>query len=150
MLTGKLVHGNIMVWLFIWSVLARRFYSVATIICAATWESKPSDMYAQRRFKLACAPSQSDQNFYCPQDETLHPWLSKKRPAKIQIRLRIRAVWSDSRSLIWIFAGRTHPKVRFLIVTIFSYSGSKFVFDIFLCIALTCKWLGTSGRNMNA
>ena len=63
------------------------------------------------------------------------------RPVKIQIRLRIRAVWSESsldafwiakdakflredkedsnqtswmRRLIWVFPGRTCPRVRFL------------------------------------
>ena len=35
---------------------------------------------------------QSDQTALSRHEETLHPWLSKMRPVKIQIRLRIRAV----------------------------------------------------------
>ena len=38
----------------------------------------------------------------CPHQETVHPWLSKMRPVKILISLRI----------VWLFTGRTLPKVQ--------------------------------------
>ena len=52
-----------------------------------------------------------------PHEETLHPWLSKLHPMKIQIRLRECAVWSESsmgahvrRNVFWscgtYFSGR--------------------------------------------
>ena len=47
----------------------------------------PSDMFAQRRLKKACASAHSDQSLCCPHVETLHPWLSKMRPIKILVRL---------------------------------------------------------------
>ena len=58
-----------------------------------------------KKYLLICAPTktqiilrspESDQNLRCPFQETLHPWLSKTRPAKILIRLRECAVWSES------------------------------------------------------
>ena len=63
---------------------------------AATWEIESSDMYIQKRRKSANAPAQSDQSLRFPPEESLHPMLSKMRPAKIQIRLRICAGWSES------------------------------------------------------
>ena len=43
--------------------------------CAASRENIPCNMYSQQRLKSACAP------------ETLHSWLSKMHPVKIQNRL---------------------------------------------------------------
>ena len=67
--------------------------------------NRHSDLCAQRRLKSAYASAQSDQSLHCPHQETLHPWLSKMRPVKILISLRI---W------IWFFAGRIISKVRYL------------------------------------
>ena len=53
-------------------------------------------MRAQQRLRSACAFAQSDQSLRCPHEETLHPWLSQKRPVKILIRLRECAGWSES------------------------------------------------------
>ena len=49
-------------------------------------------------------------SLYCPPKDTSHSWLSKTRPAKIQIRLRECAGWSES-SLgnISEFAGQKSP-----------------------------------------
>ena len=66
------------------------------IIWAAMWENVPSDMCSKQRLEPACASAQSDRSLRCPQEETLHPWLSKTRPVKIQIRLRECAGWSES------------------------------------------------------
>ena len=61
-----------------------------------TSENVPSDTCAQRRLKSDYACAQSDQSLCCPHEETLHPWRSKLCPVKILIRLRERAVWSES------------------------------------------------------
>ena len=37
---------------------------------ASTWENVPSDVFVQRRLKLACAFSRSDQSLRCPHEET--------------------------------------------------------------------------------
>ena len=65
-------------------------------IWAAESGNVPSVMCAKRRFKSACAFSQSGQSFRCPHDDSLHPWLSKIRPVKILISLRECAGWSES------------------------------------------------------
>ena len=46
-----------------------------------------SAMCAQRRLRSDCASAQSDQSLCCTHEETLHHWLSTKRPVKILIRL---------------------------------------------------------------
>ena len=74
-------------------------------IWTATGENVPSDMYAQRRLKSACSSAQSDQSLRCPHEETLHPWRTKLCLVKFN---------QTARKLIWIFAGRTFPKGRFL------------------------------------
>ena len=66
-------------------------------------ENVASYMCPLRRLKSDCVSAQSDLSLRCPHDETLQPWLSKMRPVKILIRLRI-----------CIFAGRTCPKVSFV------------------------------------
>ena len=76
----------------------------------AKWVNEPSVMCAQRRLKSACASAKLDRNLRCPHKDTLHPWLSKLRQVKILIRLRE----CDSRSLIWIFTGRTCQQACFL------------------------------------
>ena len=46
-----------------------------------------SDTYAERRHKSACESVQSEQTFFfCSDEETLHPWLSKMRPVEFPIR----------------------------------------------------------------
>ena len=56
-------------------------------ICAVTSENVP----------LSCAPNmQSDQSLHCPNEETLHPWLSKMCLVKILIRLHEPEGWSES------------------------------------------------------
>ena len=62
----------------------------------ATWKNVPSEMCAQWRLRSACASAQSAQSLRCQHIETLHPWLSKMRPVKIQISLRESAGWSES------------------------------------------------------
>ena len=63
---------------------------------AVLWENVPSDMCDKRRLKSACTSSQSYQKLRCVHEDTLRHWLSKRRLAKIQIRLRECAVWSES------------------------------------------------------
>ena len=46
---------------------------------AATAENASSDI-SQRKLKSVIAFAQSGQNFHCPHDETLHPWISKMHP----------------------------------------------------------------------
>ena len=53
-------------------------------------------MCVQRKFKLVCTSAQSDQRLHCPLVETSPPWLSKKRPVNILLRLRQCAGGSDS------------------------------------------------------
>ena len=64
-------------------------------IRAASWENVTH--LPQRRFRSDCAFMQSDRSLRCPHEETLHPW----RPTKIQIILRIHAVWSKSTLSAW-------------------------------------------------
>ena len=97
------------------------------IIWATTWESVPSDMWAQRRLESALH-LHSLISLHYPHEDTLHPWLSKMCPAKIQISLRKDSDqpaqwgnWSESllddlHRLIWILAGCSCPKVRFLML----------------------------------
>ena len=66
----------------------------------------PTDMCAKRRLKSACASTQSAQSLCCEHEETLHPWLSKMRPVKNLIRMRMRR-------LTWINAGRPYSKGHF-------------------------------------
>ena len=56
---------------------------------------RTSDLRPQR-LKPAYASAQSDRSLRCQHKETLHPWLSKMRPVKIQIRLCNCTVWSES------------------------------------------------------
>ena len=67
----------------------------------------PSDMCDQRRLKSACASAQLDKSLRCPHVETLHPWLHV-------------SIMRTVRRLIWIFAGRACPKIRFLSLRFFS------------------------------
>ena len=67
----------------------------------------PSYMCAQRRLESACASAQYIR-LSCPHEETLHHWLSKRRPVKILIKLRECTGWSKP-SL-----DTPCPKVRFL------------------------------------
>ena len=55
------------------------FDSMNSISCVATSENVPSDIYARRRFKSACASAQSDQSLQCSSKETLNPRLSEMR-----------------------------------------------------------------------
>ena len=48
-------------------------------------------MRVQRRLRSDCACAQSDRSLRCPHEETLHPYISKMRPVKILISLRIHA-----------------------------------------------------------
>ena len=70
-------------------------------------------MCAKRRLKSACASAQSDQSLRCSNEDPLHPRLSKMRQVKILI------------GPIWILAGRTLSKVRFLMLYI--------IFDSYPC-----------------
>ena len=63
---------------------------------AVTWDNESSDTCDQWRLTSACISTQSGQSFGCPHEENLHSCLSNMRPVKILIRLRIRAVWSES------------------------------------------------------
>ena len=63
---------------------------------SAMSESVSFDMCAQRWLKSACASAQSDKSLRCMHEETLYRLLSKMRPAKILIRLRECAGWSES------------------------------------------------------
>ena len=47
----------------------------------------PSDMSAQQRLKSVCITAQSDQCIRYPNEETLHPSLSKLHPVKILAQL---------------------------------------------------------------
>ena len=69
-------------------------------------ENVPSDMCAQRRLKSACGSVQFDQSSLSP--ETLH-LLAIQTAASEDSNQIVRM-----RMLIWIFAGRTCWKVRFL------------------------------------
>ena len=82
----------------------------------------------EKSYLLTCAPNEDSNqpahprsliSLRCPDEETLHPLLSKIRPVKI------------SRSLIRIFAGRTCPEVRFLTLQ-FKMS------TIFYCSNISC------------
>ena len=64
--------------------------------------------YAANEDKSACASLQSDQIFHCLHEETLYAWLSKHAPSEDSDQT------AQTRSRIWIFTGRTYPKVRFL------------------------------------
>ena len=55
---------------------------------ATMWEDIPSNIFAQRRLKSACACAQSDQNLRCPHEETLHLWLLEMHTVKTMIKLR--------------------------------------------------------------
>ena len=74
----------------------RCWFQIPCVYFSFAWENVPSDMCAQRRLKSACASAQSDQSLRWPLEETLYPSLSKTRPAKILIRVRECAVWSES------------------------------------------------------
>ena len=63
---------------------------------ATMWEDIPSNIFAQRRLKSACACAQSDQNLRCPHEETLHLWLLEMHTVKTMIKLRECAGWSES------------------------------------------------------
>ena len=62
---------------------------------AATSRNVPWDICAKWRFKSTEHP-RSLISLHFPYVDTLHPCLSKMRPAKILIRLRECAVWSES------------------------------------------------------
>ena len=72
----------------------QRRCDVILMLCAC-WDVT-SDTCAQRRLKLACASTQSDQSLRFPLEENLPPWLSKIRPVKSLIKLRQYAGWSAS------------------------------------------------------
>ena len=95
---------------------------------AATWESVHSEMCAERRFKSACASAQFDQSPCCPHEEFLHPFAIQNAPSEDSDQT------AHLRSLIWIFAGCTWPKVRFL-------TRSKVRF----CIPYSCILFGGYG-----
>ena len=62
---------------------------------AATWENVPSYVCpTQIQIRLHIRIVRF--GLRCSHEETLHPWLSKMRTAKIQIRLRECAGWSES------------------------------------------------------
>ena len=84
-----------------------RFFLQQATIRAAAWENVLSDICAQRRLKSACASAHSDQSLRCPHKETLHPWLFNAPSEDSDQTARMRR-------LIWIFAGRTCSKGRFL------------------------------------
>ena len=65
------------------------------------WHMRPC------RLKSSWASAQSDQSLRSPHDGHLHPWLFKMHQMKILITARIHR-------RMWIFAGGTCPKVRFL------------------------------------
>ena len=67
---------------------------------------------AQRRLKSNCVSTQSFQSLHCPHEETLHPWLSKMPIEDSDRTARMRRP-------IWIFDGRTYPKVPFIWKVIF-------------------------------
>ena len=81
----KKLKGNWYVFIF----ASRQFESIR----AKTRENVPSGMCEDSN-----QPPQSRtlMSLRCPHEESLHPWLSKKRPVKILIRLRECAVWSES------------------------------------------------------
>ena len=67
------------------------------VVTGATWENVPSDRSTKLRLKSStCTSVQSDSSFWCPHEETLHPWLSKMHPVKILIRPCECAGWSES------------------------------------------------------
>ena len=76
-------------------------------VWAKTWENVPFDVCTQRRLTSACASAQSDQSIRCPHEETLQPSADSDQTARMC-------------RLIWIFAGRTCPKVRFLMLRLIS------------------------------
>ena len=69
---------NRMLWVLINVVSVRRLYLSPTS-WAATGESVPSEMCAQRRLMSAYASAQSDQILRCPHEQTLHPSLSNNK-----------------------------------------------------------------------
>ena len=72
-------------------------------------EKVPSNMCAQWRRKSACASTQFDQSICCPDEETLHPWLTKLHLVKSEKSDQTVRMCR----LIWIFAGLNCVKVRF-------------------------------------
>ena len=88
---------------------------------AATSENVPSYMCTQRRLEN-CASAQSfEQSLCCPHEEIFHVRMKKLCILRYP-KCALERLWSDyaftaqMHSLIWIFAGRTCPKVRFLIL----------------------------------
>ena len=71
------------------------------------WENVRSDMCAQRRLKSACAFAQSDQS-------SLSAWRNFASLAIQNASSEDSDQTARMRRLIWIFAGRTCPKLRFL------------------------------------
>ena len=102
----------------------RRFWSAATL------ENVPFHMCAQRGLKTACASAQSDQSLRCEHEEILHPWLSKNAPNEDSDQT------ARMRRLIWIFAGRSCPKLRFLILRLIYRSHVLFSHNMFHTIFL--------------
>ena len=71
----------------IFSVMVSDFQMGQYDRCTATEKNIPSEMCAQRRLKSVCASAQTDLSLRCALEETLHPWLSKRCPMKILIRM---------------------------------------------------------------
>ena len=70
-------------------------------ISAASWQNQQNGMCAQRRLRSAWTSAQSDQSLRCPHEESLGPWLSTERTARLwsdwadaQANLSLR--WADS------------------------------------------------------
>ena len=74
-------------------------------ICAVMWENIPSNVYPAKILFSLCIwlYTQSDRHLHCPHEETLHHVPSEDSDQTNQIGRPI-----------WIFAGRTCPKVCFL------------------------------------
>ena len=69
-----------------------------------------SDICVQRTIKSPCPPARSDQSHLCPHEGTWHSYLSKNVPSEDSDQT------ARMRSLIWVFAGRRCPKIRFLML----------------------------------
>ena len=92
-----LLSSAVTVFFFFFFSFSFSFCSLG-ISSACALPNKQNDLGVKRRLKSAWASSQSNQSLRCPHEdeEILGPQLSIERTAKILIRLRGSAGWSES------------------------------------------------------
>ena len=71
------------------------------ILNVQEWQNQENDRCAQRRPTSVWTSARSDQSLCYLHEESLGPYLPKKRTAKTQISLDIRPVWSESLLSAW-------------------------------------------------